>query len=320
MELDCRRFFLGAVDVLEDPRGLLPSRFAPALRAFYSDSEVRIIRVNSPTGVRIAMITDSPSLRVCVVYGRAAREKYALSLRIDQDSEWLCAPAQQGASRCEFSLALPPGRHRVEIGLPHLVETFVESIELCDDAYVEALPPSSERMLFIGDSIMQGMTTEALCRSYADLLARELACDYVNLSVGGAVAAPGLAACLQDYSDWNRALLSFGTNDYSQNRSLEDYSAALLAILRALQGESRKLYLLTTPSWPAQEGKTNAIGKTLDDYRQTAAALTEQCAGLSILDGEAILPAEERLLADGLHPNDAGAELMARNIRAAMKP
>jgi len=26
MQVDCKRFFLGAVDVLDDPRGLLPNR------------------------------------------------------------------------------------------------------------------------------------------------------------------------------------------------------------------------------------------------------------------------------------------------------
>lgn len=319
MRVDCKHFILGAVDTLDDPRGLLPSRFTPALRAFYGDTEARVVRANSPTGVRIALMTDSPTLRVCVAYGRAAREKYALSIRIDNDSAWLCAPAQPRATTGDFRIGLPAGRHRVEIGLPHLVETFVERIEIADDAYCEPVLAASRRMLFVGDSIMQGMTTEALCRSYFDQVARGLSCDYLNLSVGGATAAPELAECLSDYSDWDVALVSFGTNDYTQNRPLADYTAALSAILGALQRHGRgTLCLLTTVPRPAQEGKPNAIGKTLDDYRQAARGLQRQFPELLILDGPAILPAEERLLADGIHPNDAGSAVMARNILAAL--
>ncbi|MDD4539076.1 MAG: SGNH/GDSL hydrolase family protein [Lentisphaeria bacterium] len=319
MQVECKRFFLGAVDVLDDPRGFLPSRFTPALRAFYGDSEARVIRANSPTGVRIAMITDSPSVRIRVAYGRAAREKYALSVRVDDDSAWLCAPAQPRATRCDFSIGLPSGRHWVEIGLPHLVETFVESVDIADGAHAEPVPAAAGRTLFVGDSIMQGMTTEALCRSYFDIVARGLAYDYVNVSVGGATAAPGLAQCLGGYSDWDLALVSFGTNDCTQNRPLEEYAASLAAIITALQCQGRgKLCLLTTVPRPAQEGTPNAIGKTLDDYRQAARALQTQFPELIVLEGPAMLPADERLLADGIHPNDAGSAVMARNILAAL--
>lgn len=319
MQVDCKRFFLGAVDVLDDPRGLLPSRFTPAMRAFYGDTEARVIRANSPTGVRIAMITDSPSVRIRVAYGRAAREKFALSIRIDDDSAWLCAPAQPRAASGDFRIGLPAGRHRVEIGLPHLVETFVESVDIVDGAHAEPVPAAGGRMLFVGDSIMQGMTTEALCRSYFDIVARGLSCDYVNISVGGATAVAGLGECLSGYSDWDLAVVSFGTNDCSQNRPLAEYTAALSAILGALQSHGcGKLCLLTTVPRPAQEGKPNAIGKTLDDYRQVAKALQGQFPALIVLDGPAVLPAEERLLADGIHPNDAGSAVMARNILAAL--
>lgn len=319
MQLAGKRYFLGAVDIVEDPRGLLPSRFTPALRAFYSDTEARVIRANSPTGVRIAMMTDSPSVRVRVVYGRAAREKYALSTRLDDDCAWLCAPAQPREKFCDFRIGLPTGRHRLEIGLPHLVETFVERIDVVDGAYAEPVPAAGGRMLFVGDSIMQGMTTEALCRSYFDMVARGLACDYVNVSVGGATAALGLGECLDGYSGWNLALVSFGTNDCTQNRPLAEYAAGLAAVFTTLRRQGNgKICLLTTVPRPSQEGKPNGIGKTLDDYRQAAKALQTQFPELIILDGPAMLPAEERLLADGIHPNDAGSAVMAQNILTAL--
>ena len=58
----------------------------------------------------------------------------------------------------------------------------------------------------------------------------------------------------------------------------------------------------------------------VEDYRQ---AIREAVAGAGpgfhLLEGPDLLPAEPELLADGLHPNDAGFEVLARNMESACR-
>ena len=53
---------------------------------------------------------------------------------------------------------------------------------------------------------------------------------------------------------------------------------------------------------------------TLEDFRRTLCEAAEDCESVTVVDGRALVPAEESCFADGLHPNDRGMAFFAENL------
>lgn len=300
-------FLRGVHHLKTFPQGVMLLRLPESVTELYQADEARITRIQAPAGVRILFETDSRMVKLPHTFGRTAREIFAFSAFLDG------APASFTAENGVFAMTLPPGRHTVEILVPHLVECYFGDLELEDGAAISPVSSSSSgKLLLVGDSIMQGMTTSSPAQTYADMLLRDLQTDFYNLAVGGFTADPAWGALVAGEYEYSRVIFCLGCNDFCQDKCLADYRRDLEKFLSFFAGKPMVI-LSMTPILCRPE--INRYGETLDQFRACVRELAEGRPDTLFVDGKALLPAEEKYFIDGLHPNDAGAETFYRNLR-----
>lgn len=183
-------------------------------------------------------------------------------------------------------------------------------------ALVLALPVASAatRILAFGDSLTAGLGLPASqtfpTRLQALLAAEGLAVEVINAGVSGDTSADGLARldwAMADHPD--AVLVELGANDALRGVDPKLTYANLDQILARLKASGTKTMLLGMLA-PANWG---------DAYRQEFDAIYRRLADKYqvplypfILDGVALDPGLNQ--PDGLHPNAAGAEIIAERL------
>ncbi|MGO8914787.1 MAG: arylesterase [Stellaceae bacterium] len=183
-------------------------------------------------------------------------------------------------------------------------------------AIVLAIPAAAAatRILVFGDSLTAGLGLPAAqafpARLQARLAADGLAAEVINAGVSGDTSADGLARL-----DWSMAdhpdavLVELGANDALRGIDPKLTYANLDQILARLKASGVKVMLigmLAPPNWGSDYRQDfDAIYRRLADKYQVALYPF-------ILDGVVLDP---RLIQqDGLHPNAAGAEIIAEKL------
>ena len=301
-------FLRGVHHLKTFPQGVMLLRFPESVTGLYQDDAARITRIQAPAGVRILFETDARTVKLPHSFGRTAREIFAFSVFLDGE------PALFTSENGVLAMTLPAGRHTVEILVPHLVECYFGDLELDDNAVITpAAPPENPgKLLFVGDSIMQGMTTSSPAQTYADMLARNLKIDFYNLAVGGFTADPAWAGLVAGEYEYSRVIFCLGCNDFCLDKSLADYRRDLEKVLSFFAGKPMVIFSMT-PILCRPE--INRHGETLDQFRACVRELAAARPDTLFVDGKELLPAEEKYFIDGLHPNDLGAETFYRNLR-----
>ena len=291
-------------------QGVMLQRMPAGVMELYQDQPGRVIRAQCPAGVRIVFITDSTTVRLPHRFGGTSREIYAFDAFIDD------APAVFSAENGVFAMHLAPGKHKVEILVPHLVECFFDDLEIDGLADISPVEPiEGGKLLFVGDSIMQGMTTSSPAKTYADLVTREKNTDFYNLGIGGMTVDPRWAALIAGEYTYDRVIFSLGVNDFVSGKSLADYRKDLSGFLAYFAGKPMVIISITPFTSSPQ---TNPLGETVDQFRECVRELAAHRPDTVFIPGEAVLPENPQYLIDGLHPNDLGAEVFARNLSKAL--
>ncbi len=194
--------------------------------------------------------------------------------------------------------------------------------------------PARPRWIAYGDSIAEGWTASSPANAWPAVAGRRFDFDVVNMgyagaargeivsaeqiaSLGGPVApasspAPGVAVIS----------ITHGTNCWTRVPHSEgmvfEGTRAFLSILR--EGHPGVPIVVASPVIrPDAESTRNRLGASLADLRRAieAAASEEISAGdrlISLLPGASMIGPEH--LADGIHPNDAGHQIIAETIGA----
>ena len=316
MRIDLQKnssFLHGCACVEKKDKGLQLHRFTPSLMEFYRFPEHREIRAVCPSGVRLMLRTDSRRISFPVSFGRIARPIFAFDVLVDgADAPW--------RYENEILIVELDGKpHLVEIALPHLVECFAGEPETDDGAFLEPVAGKEHAMLFIGDSIMQGMTVSRPSLAYADRLARFLDCEYSNLSVGGAVMKKELGTYALEYQ-WDRIVVGFGVNDFNTGRPPDVFSADAEGALAALTSRRNADIVLLGPIHWAGRSEPNALGLHLSDYCEALRSVAGKFPAVRFIDGRSLLPDDTRYYVDCIHPNDAGEEILFRNLTRHFLP
>ncbi len=296
-----------------DDQGWILSRMTPELTAFFQEDENSAIRAACSSGVRIAFRSNTGALAMRLRYLREARPVYAADIRVDRETVLTFAP-EPGEKEYAFFTELPgSGEREIEIHLPHLCEIRLQELALENGCTLRPAKRHAERWLFLGDSITQGMTTSCPTAAYPARIAAARNADFVNLAVGGATLHRELGPLAAKYA-WNNAVVAFGVNDYHLGRPLEQFRDDCRKLLRSLRRRrSAQVRLITPIPWLRDPGK-NSNGHTLEDFRRTLCEAAEDCESVTVVDGRALVPAEESCFADGLHPNDRGMAFFAENL------
>lgn len=188
----------------------------------------------------------------------------------------------------------------------------------------ENTPDDTNRpqIIAFGDSLTAGFGLSDPQKSYPSLLQASLeheGFDYqvINLGFGGDTVKKGLDRlwiALQ-YANVKIFILELGANDIIKKTPAAEIRGDLDKIIKRVKGSGAKIILCGFVP-PTDFG---------DEY---AAEIREMYENLSKENELALLPDfmkevrgnPERMLADGIHPNEKGAEVIEQNVRSVVQP
>ncbi|WP_165776755.1 SGNH/GDSL hydrolase family protein [Bifidobacterium simiarum] len=309
--------FHNCVGVKEEPDGLRPVRFPDRLFDFYRErGEMTDIRANSTAGITMDFTTSADTVRFDYATGRFCRPFVAFDVYENDVFITTIREPDESASGTVTYDKRNPGRTRLTFVLPYTTDTRISGCEFGDDAR----PVRDDRplMLFLGDSITQGMTSLRPSQGYAYLLARTMGFRSLNWGVGSYVFD---ARTLDDVADVDASVIvaAYGTNDYTKIRegamTMADFETAVAEYMSGLRFavDEGTAVTVITPIWRSADCGTDEDRTLMDRVRATIInqAVRQR---FDVIDGLALVGHDDAFLADGLHPNDLGAAMMANNI------
>ena len=311
-------YIFGAAGVEETESGFYASRMTAKLMQLYSDTESGEIRAMNNSGVRIAFISDTSFVAMKLVFGRYSRPIFNNDIVIDGFQKMTFGPPEY-CDEFAFSAELSgKGEKLIEIYLPNLCETTVAGLEIEDGCFVSPVREERSRLIFLGDSITQGMTVSSPALTYPAQAAAAQNKDFHNIAVGGATM-DGKVGRLALELEWNTAFVAFGVNDFAQNRELADFAADTEQMLKHLSmRDGAVIYLLTPVPWFGRI-EPNTLGLQLDEYRQTLKLVAADFKNVCLIDGLQLVPDDPSCFVDNIHPNDKGMRIFAKNLLQKVK-
>ena len=288
------------------------------------------MRLCAASGVRVAFRTDSPTIAVRAEWLSQQTNRANAEIDLYQNGEFYGQLRSQGLGAAQSVIYDGPARDRcVELYMPPYGEVRFAGVGVAEDACVQPPPSlSGPRLLFYGDSITHGSTTVRPGTTYPARIARRLGVDFVNLGVGGSARGESAMAEIAASLCADVIVLAYGVNtfgsSYEEPRAFERTYDTFLAILRWHQPEVP--ILMVTPLFHTSEfEQTTRGGAKLEEYRRVIREVVYRRqsfgdANLILLEGHGLIgPGQGDLLADHVHPNDAGFAEMADGLGAQIQ-
>ena len=275
------------------------------LLAFYSDCEARVIRARAASGVQIAFVTDAVEMEYSIVCGGAARQIFTSDIFINGELTTV-----DGSGPHKFSMA--PGEKKIVIQPPHLVVVEKTTLAVNAGAEVKAFPGKKTKLLFCGDSIMQGMTCSTPSKAVGVLLAEKLGMELHNTSVGGAeMRFEPVAETISFGGDV--LMVCFGINDCFHKTPAELFRERTVKVLSLMKNFSGKSFIIV----PIPNMRVE-----LELYESFCQIIREEHKNfpeVNLIESANFYPAREELFVDGTHPNDEGMKIYADGLYEVMK-
>ncbi len=315
---DVRQYLFGVYSANESPVGLELSRMNGGLAEIYGGRKSTIVRAECTTNIRLRFKTDSQNIGLSLRFGDAARLIYAMDIAVKGFDTISVSPLDP-ADGMDVNVRLSgDGMRDVTIHFPHLVKTWLKDLRIDDNASIEQAEPLGGKLMFIGDSIFQGMTASSPSRTLAAIAANILQRDVVNVAVGGATMDAAPVECAKEYGA-DIALVNFGVNDYAHGITTDEFHKLTVACAKALASNSAWKPIAISPvPYPNDSGK-NAAGNTFAEFRKVFTDVMSSYSAITVLDGFEILPNDNECYIDGCHPNDMGSLLYGNAIAKAIK-
>ena len=137
----------GCCEVREEDRGVMFDRMNAPLRELYSATEGWTTCRRSPAGVRLRFRSNTSRIAVSLRYGRSECPSYCVDLFADDGPLRSAGPegeAEQWSG--EIYAAGTRGERSFDLWMPHVTETWLERLEVDDDAAVTPVAPISGLM------------------------------------------------------------------------------------------------------------------------------------------------------------------------------
>ena len=278
-----------------------PCRMNQGTREFYRRlSREFAERVDCTAGVRISFVTNAKELSAKFHAESFCRSHNVLDVYENGVQVGSCRLADMQFTP-EFHFARETSeKARIDLWLPNTCGLRLLST---DFGHWEPVPCEERKLLLLGDSIFQGISSYHPSNAIGNQLATIYKAETVNQSVGGAQFFPETLENLNFKPD--RILVALGINDaHSTSDGWMENIPAYFAKLRQLYPASPIVAL--TPIWsvPLSQNKT---------LRSRAEAITEcihhvaKAYNCRVLDGMNLVPHSGRFFnEDGTHPNDMG--------------
>ncbi|MBR3870678.1 MAG: SGNH/GDSL hydrolase family protein [Clostridia bacterium] len=310
----------GALYIYDDMGGFTFSRFTPAQTEHYSKFPLFKDIAKYNAGVHFDFYTDSPVFEMdftCI----DNHESNSCSLDILENGA-LCysmpADFKQGKKysvRYEF---LKPGKNRITVYLPAYSELIVKRISLIENCDITPVK-HAKKMLFVGDSITQGMYVNNTSATYASMLTRMFDLEALNQGVSGYYYnVDSLDGGLSFGPDY--ILISYGTNDKRYNKTIPELMASVEAYIKKLTSMYKKAkFFLVVPWWRLMRYDESVYLKNFEEVRQAIFDVVEKYPQLVLIDGYSATPHLEEFFADRTHPGQAAHAHMALHIAGVIR-
>ena len=170
-----------------------------------------------------------------------------------------------------------------------------------------------------GDSITHGFYASDVTRSYPFLVGADKQWQVVNMGFGGrrARAEDGKAVARLNP---NVVTVAIGVNDCLGRKPLATFESDVAGLIGNIKSARSELPLALLTPLPVPQGGWDNVEARLEDYREVLRKIVAASgdANLKIIEGPQLLAAEPRYFQDGLHPNDEGFRVMARNLSSQL--
>lgn len=176
-----------------------------------------------------------------------------------------------------------------------------------------------------GTSITQGASTSSSILQYPSQVARNLQTNVINLGVrGSAYCEPAIAEYIVAELEWDFISLEISVNMLNQNQSAETFKSAAAKFINILACSGKPIFCISILPYYGELGiaSDKKFASTTAEYRN---ALKELCTAspfhnVHYINGRDILKNLASLSTDLIHPNDAGAIEIGRELAELMSP
>lgn len=294
---------VGAVDIWQENDGI---HFAKCTKdeiaAWGKIDDFLQTGATATTGIRLDFHTNATFVTVNTSQGG----KYEVI--VDDIAIHSFAPTETNRS---FTLQLGSAKQKhVVVVLPSHGVGVIDSIEIDDNTSVQ--PHFFDMsVVFYGDSITQGWNSQLDCMSYAYQLSRMLNANSTIKGIGGARFEPTTIADNGLRPDV--VFVALGTNDFSFRKSMADvqnHAEAYLQKIRLLY--SAATVFVISPVWRKDCNVVKECG-TFDECCKVIQSVSDKL-GLNTIDGSKLLPHNDCMMDDDVHPNDLGFSQYAINL------
>ncbi len=329
-----RALFEGAVSFDESSSGIAPVRLPQESASFFpSPNDMLMARARSTSGVRLRLATDSRRLMLAVdPVVTTDDEPRVFDLTCDGellDSQSIASEASELGFELPYAVSDESAPPVYELWLPQFYPTRVVSLGVDDGATVAV--PSDHRLRWVtyGSSITMCRTATSPAKTWPAVAARSHRLNLTSLGFGGECHLdPMVARVIRDMPA-DLITLKLGINVHGgASLGVRSYPAAVLGFLSII----RELHpvtpigVITSIISPERETTPNALGCTLEDYREMTRDAVERFRTtgderILLFEGTDLLgESDTQLLPDGLHPNGAGYELIGRRVAERVLP
>ncbi len=274
-----------------------------------------------PVGVRLEISGSARHLNVEYVasepgpsYGMSPRSTFSVWRHGEQVDEQEAAMGT-GSVR----LLLGEGSDRAIVYLPESLRPMITKLEAIDGTIEPAA--REPRWLAYGDSIAEGWVASSTPASWVSIAGRTHGLDAINLGYAGAARGEIASAEQMTRVEADVISVTHGTNCWGMipfsSDMMRSTTEAFLRIVRS--GHPGTPIVVASPIVrPDAEEQPNRLGTTLGDLRNAMEEAVRTVADelTTLISGKDLLSPD--LLADGIHPNDEGHQVLAGVFGAAV--
>ena len=290
-------------------------RMPKIMQPIYEEPEGAKVRMQCTSGVRLRFVSDTTRLHIELAFGVWARPIFKCDLFVD--GKRVC---ETGVGPDEFTErwdgVIYENNHAKErvfdLWLPHTSQADVVEMQVDDDCFIEPAESLPVRWLMYGDSISQGMVSQLPTTSAFGIAALATNAEVFNLAIGGAKCDARLATTVPE-GHFDLISIAYGANDFNGSYSLDGYAANTKALLENLLEKfpQTPILLITPLHWVASPSRVmrpeaNDNGDTLDAFRDALKPLANINERITLIDGLTLVPKDEDMFVDNVHPNDKG--------------
>ncbi|MBN2711010.1 MAG: SGNH/GDSL hydrolase family protein [Planctomycetes bacterium] len=321
---EAKDFFSGILKLEKCETGWMTQRFTEKQLEYYSNrSEGAMIRARCSAGVILQIQTDSPWLDLEFESLGGARKYLGIDIEVDgkviksfreDEFEGTFSEGPQDLGSCGDKSS-----RKVKVYFTYAMITRLKRIEIADGSEYAPVSKPDKKLLCLGDSITQGMSTISPLSAYTTQLGRLLGAEMLNQGVGGHVFDADSLDQIENYRP-DYITVAYGTNDWKKGLTRKEIRANVEAYLEKLQTiYAGSPVWIISPIWRSIGNEAmGEEGMKLDEFSAVIRETANTFENVSVIDGLTLVPHQEMYFKDGTHPDELGFMHYAVNLYKAM--